>query len=119
MPKPKITYTLTVEPEDIPVEGNASAIDPATDRKIAERIYRQLDAGNEWAWCVVTVTAKVGRFSGLDSLGGCSYASEKAFARSGVLSWMKRAAREDLLAQLSEAIIDGGEARALLMALEA
>ena len=53
-----MTYTYAIEclPEDIPVEGNASAIDPETDTEIAAEIRRQLESGNDWAWCTVCVT---------------------------------------------------------------
>ena len=77
--------TITVECllEDESIRGNASAIDPATDREIEAEIVRQLDAGNPWAWCSIRVTASFDGFSGSDHLGCCSYASEADFRRSG------------------------------------
>lgn len=72
---------ITVEclPEDLQIEGNASAIDPETDAQVVKDIREQLESGNEWAWCCVRVTVKWGYFEGTDYLGGCSYKGLKEF----------------------------------------
>ncbi len=69
-------------PEDLQIEGNASAIDPVTDAEIVKNIYDQLESGNEWAWCCIKVTLKWKGFEGTDYLGACSYKSKKDFIES-------------------------------------
>ena len=82
--KNNVMISLTMEPEEMQIEGNASALD---DEEENARTYKwirdQIDDGNDWAWCSVTVTVTLGTFSGSDSLGGCSYESEKAFRVPG------------------------------------
>ena len=82
-----IGIELTVSPDDVQVEGNASAIDDETDRKAEEWIYNQLSIGNVWAWCTVEVTAKVFYKGELheasDYLGCCSYKGEDDFKQPG------------------------------------
>ncbi len=73
-----IEWTVEALPEDALIQGNASAIDPETDRETEQWITEQLESGNEWAWCTVKVT---GRFRGLSAhayLGCCSYESREA-----------------------------------------
>lgn len=96
-----VEFTVKCLPEDIPVEGNASAIDDATDAEIVKDIYDQLERGNQWAWCTVKVTAKWREFEGTDYLGGCSYKSEKDFTQpGGYYDDMKLEALADLNAKL-------------------
>lgn len=90
-------------PDDVPVRGNASAIDEETDRETEADIARQLDSGNEWAWCCVHVTLTLGTGLSADSyLGACSYSSERAFVRGGYYRDMVREAAgalaDDILA---------------------
>lgn len=66
-------------PEDIQIEGNASAIDPETDADNEKWIRDELDSGNEWAWCTVKVTLKWKAWEGTDYLGACSYRSMHEF----------------------------------------
>lgn len=71
-------------PEDVPIEGNASAIDPVTDAETVSRIKRQLRHGNEWAWCQVQVRVTYRDvLEASDYLGCCSYDSEDDFRRPG------------------------------------
>lgn len=81
--KDRVEIRLSMEPEDIPIEGNASALTPEEDEITYKWIRDQLKSGNDWAWCHVTVTATFGKFIGYDSLGGCSYESEKDFRQPG------------------------------------
>ena len=98
--------TLTIEPEDVPIEGNASAIDEDTDRETVTWIRDQLDRGNEWAWCTVIVRARYAGLEGGDSLGCCSYESEEAFkVPGGYYDDMVRIALHELAAQLET--VDG------------
>jgi hypothetical protein len=98
-----VTFTVECEPEDIPVEGNALASgDDEADREAEQWVYDQLDAGNEWAWCTVKVTARWGDFEGVDYLGCCSYRSEEDFAAGdGYLPQMKQEALADLNRRLA------------------
>jgi hypothetical protein len=75
-----LVIELFCEPEDMRIEGNASAIDPETDAETIAWIKAELDRGNEWAWCCahVRVTYK-GIIKADDYLGGCSYKSEADF----------------------------------------
>ena len=77
-----VTFTIECSPEHIPIEGNALASgDDAIDEACYADLRRQLEAGNEWAWCSVKVTAEWERegqtFRGVDFLGACSYESQK------------------------------------------
>lgn len=75
-----IEITVACEPEHIPIEGNASAIDPKTDAKVAKWIKDQLARGNDWAWCTARVRVSYrGVLSTETTLGACSYKSEKSF----------------------------------------
>lgn len=100
----EVTFTLTCEPEDTPFVGNCSAIDDETDREQEQWTRDQLDSGNEWAWCHVTVTAKWKGYAGRDTLGECSYLSEKDFTSpGGYYDQMKAEALADLNRVIQEA----------------
>lgn len=97
-----VFFSVKCEGEDEQIEGNASAVDPVTDAKVVARIRKQLAAGNQWAWCSVTVLAtwtdRQGvEHEGVAHLGACSYASERQFRRDGYFKDMKKEAFEDLL----------------------
>jgi hypothetical protein len=95
--KSQVTFEITCEPEHIPYEGNCSAIDETTDRETEDWIARQLESGNEWAWCCVKVVARWKSFEGVDYLGGCSYLSEANFIEcNDYFSSMKDEALADL-----------------------
>jgi len=116
--KTKINYSLEIFPEEMEIRGNASAIDPETDERIARMIEKQLAEGNPWAWCGVKVTAECEGFTGHDFLGGCSYASQAEFCdNGGYYEDMKEQALENLRLNLSKTAIRGTRARLLLKAL--
>jgi hypothetical protein len=100
-----VEFSLTCEPEDVPLEGNVLASgDDEEDRKAEQWVRDQLDSGNEWAWCTVKVTATWGDFEGVDYLGCCSYRSEAEFKTpDGYWPDMRRAALADLNAQVKAA----------------
>lgn len=87
----RVTYQLSIEPEDIPVRGNAIASgDDAYDKKVEDEIIRRVDNGDDWAWCTVEVDAiffpkggQAARITGRTSLGGCSYKDEEDFKQEG------------------------------------
>ena len=92
--------------EDSQIEGNASAIDPETDKQIANNIRQQLESGNDWAWCTVKVEARWKGEIGVDYLGCCSYKSYQDFIdNSGYYEDMKQIAYNDLISNL-EALSD-------------
>lgn len=98
----KYTITIKAEQDDIPVRGNASAIDPQTDAETENSILEQLDAGNVWAWASVTVevTLESGQ-TGAAYLGCCSYESERDFVEnSGYFDDLVREALKDAFDQV-------------------
>lgn len=71
------TITLSIEPESFePSEHFDNARDVAWVRE-------QVESGNEWGWCAVTLTAAWRDVSADDHLGACSYESRAAFEAPG------------------------------------
>jgi len=111
----EVTFTLECLPEDMPFEGNCSAIDEETDRAQEKWIRDQLRADNEWAWCCMKVTAKWEGYEGVDYLGCCSYESAADFKQpGGYYDDMKSQALEALNLELSEVVRKGKMIEALL-----
>ena len=100
-----VELVLECLPEDLQIEGNASAIDPETDRQTVEWIKSKLEAGNEWAWCMVKVTARWNGLEASDSLGACSYKNEEEFKQGGYYEDMVQNVLDELQRQ-AEAIVD-------------
>lgn len=97
----EVTFTLEIEPEEIPFEGNAIASgDDSVDEETNQWIRDQLNAGNDWAWCCVKVTAEWNGYTGVDYLGGCSYRSEKDFMSDGYYADMKSEALDRLYEEI-------------------
>ena len=87
--------------EDMPITGNASAIDDETDAQIESEIAESLNHGNPWAWCCVKVTCGFDdwQITGTDHLGGCSYKSEQDFVEnSGYFQDMRLRSYEEFAA---------------------
>lgn len=101
----RATIKLTVEPENIPVEGNACACgEPDCDDAHIRPIIEAVESGDPWAWCQVYVEAEYGGFKGGDSLGGCSYRDEKDFrAPGGYFEDMVENALEQLAREIESA----------------
>ena len=89
----KISYRIKAEQDQIPIRGNASAIDPETDAAIEKEIIARLDAGDVLARASVCVVASAGEFEGRACLGGCSYAYEADFRKGGYYEQMEEEAR--------------------------
>lgn len=106
IPEDEVTYTLDVQPEDIPVRGNALASgDDEEDRRAEDEIIERLEAGDVWAWASVVVRAEWNGFVGRDYLGGCSYANEDDFkAPGGYYDDMKQQALDDLHREVRSAL---------------
>ena len=103
----RVEYRTIARPDDTPIEGNASAIDPVTDRETEDWIRAELDSGNDWAWASVTVEARYPGlpFVGEVHLGCCSYTSQSDFeAPGGYYDDMKAEALADLMRQAEEAL---------------
>lgn len=111
----EVEFVTVCHPEDVPIEGNASAWDDEkANRRLVKWIEKQLDNGNQWAWCCVEVVAKWRTWKGRDTLGCCSYKGEKDFCRNdGYWPDMKAEALERLNAALAEADADLEELREL------
>lgn len=96
----RVVFTVEALPEDIPVRGNAMASgDDTADQEAEDSIISSLESGNEWAWCVVKVTARVPGVDvveGVDYLGACSYASAEDFKQGGYLEQMQDSAYAEL-----------------------
>lgn len=98
-----IDFTIEALEEISSVEGNALASgDDEQDRKAEEYIYRQLEAGNEWAWCCVRVRGWYYGLSAEEYLGCCSYKSREDFENGGYFEDMRNAVLEDLQDQLDD-----------------
>ncbi len=98
--KSQAVFRVDCEPEFMEPEGFFNPED-------VREIRRQLAAGNEWAWCIVTVRAtwwdrRTGKsYEGRDVLCGCSYASRADFMQpGGYFDGMKSDAYEELLANV-------------------
>lgn len=101
IPEKEVEYTITCEPADLEIEGNAMASgDDEVDKAAEDAIREQLESGNEWAWCYVKVTAHWKNWTGVDGLGGCSYKNEADFKRDGYYEDMKAQALDNLRANV-------------------
>jgi hypothetical protein len=113
-----ITYTLSIEQDDQPIRGNVSAIDGETDRQAENWVYAQLNNGNLWAWCLVTVTASIERdgvtFEGKDYLGCCSYQNRGEFLQNGYYQDLREEARLQLQQKLLQTAMRGTYAMEIL-----
>lgn len=119
IPESEITYTLTLEPEYESFEGNFATGDDDLDQSTEEWIREQLEAGNEWAWCSVKVTASWNGFKGSDYLGMCSYQSEDDFREGGYFEDMKAEARTALVTEVESAYVRSRKAVRVITPAEA
>src|SRR5512146_22880 len=100
-----VEVEVLCEPEEIPIEGNASATgDAAQDEETNRWVRSELARGNEWAWCTVQVRVHYMErlFMGTSTfLGCCSYRSEADFRQpGGYFDDLLQEALADLEAQL-------------------
>ncbi len=69
----EVTFSVELEPCDIPWEGNAVVSgDDAADRAQNEWIRGRLETGHQEAWCDLKVTVTWEGFEGTDYLGAVS-----------------------------------------------
>lgn len=98
-----VKYTLMIDAEDTPVEGNVMASgDDAADYAAELEIERRLAMGDTWARCVVRCEARYKSLKGVDCLGCCSYEDLAGFLASGNWEDMKAEALADLMARARE-----------------
>ena len=91
----EMVFSVHCLPEDLPIRGNCMCSgDDEADEAAALEIERQLDAGNEWAWCTIEVKAQLGSLHASSHLGCCSYESEEAFKACPYFEDMKTDACE-------------------------
>lgn len=117
----EVEFTLEVQQDDIPLEGNVLACgDAEEDKRAEEEVRERLDNGDVWAWALVTVSATITlpdgtKIRGWDSLGACNYANEADFKRCGYYGSMEMLALDDLKQKI-EAKIKTGEILAHMFA---
>ena len=97
----QVNFEIQCLPEDMPIRGNAIASgDDEYDKEVEDKLIAESE-WNEWAWCMVKITAKYKGAKGTDYLGGCSYKNEKDFIQnSGYFEDMKQNAYAELLTEL-------------------
>lgn len=72
------------------------------EKEDSDNVWEQLESGNDWAWCWVKVSLndpQTGDELAYDSLGCCSYASEKDFITGGYFVDMVRNCWESIKKQ--------------------
>ena len=84
-----VNVTVKVEQSDIPVIGNVvGSGDDQYDKQMELQVLSELENGNVWAWCDVTVVVSLkgienANFSTFASLSGCCYENEANFKEDG------------------------------------
>jgi len=95
--KNDVVFTLKVEPEDLPPEGNVLVSgDDEQDAEAVKDVTDRLNAGNIWAWCQVTILANWSGFCGKEVLGCCSYTNQEEFIQGDYYAPMLDEALADL-----------------------
>jgi hypothetical protein len=109
---PLIEFHHWIEPEHIPVRGNAMVSgDEDEDRAQEEWVFDQLESGNDAAWCMAAVTATLDTdwgqtFMGRDNLGACSWESERQLWKD-LLPEMEANALENLYYNMRRTLVRG------------
>ncbi len=85
-----VKISIRIEPEDLAVE------DSFQFQEDIDYVHKQINSGNEWAWCTVWVVAKWEGHQGEDNLGGCSYQSEEDFRKCDYFADMQQRALDEL-----------------------
>lgn len=100
----KVKFGVDVREEELSVRGNAMASgDDDYDRNVEDKILEDLESGNVWAWCEVTVIASYEGIDGVfgyDHIGGCSYMDEQDFRSCDYFQDMKERAKIELRTKL-------------------
>jgi len=100
----EIQYKIEAEQDDTPILGNLCCTDdPEQDTKEENEVFRRLNNGDIYAWCLIKVTASFGRFSYSDYLGGNSLKDEKEVEEQVEYHGMKQEARLGLIEEIKQA----------------
>jgi len=97
-------FEMSTMPEDIPLDGNVLVSgDDEEDKRAEQLVLKQLESGNDWAWCTVKITCIhiESGITGHDYLGCCSYASEDDFIKGGYLDDMQAQAFDECSTECS------------------
>jgi hypothetical protein len=105
----QVAYEYVKEPEDIPIKGNASCIDPETDAANERVIFDRVAAGDDWAWFSVKVVASTiiagNLYRGESAWLGCNcYENEADFLAGGYYDDLKDEALTALENTVSDAM---------------
>lgn len=86
----QVSWTLTVDCDDIPIRGNVMASgDAEFDKQVEDALISRVNSGDVWAWARVEVTGTFKGLSESEYLGGCSYKDQNDFEESGYYDDMK------------------------------
>lgn len=97
--KDDVTWQLYCLPEDAAIDAEDWA-----DEETLRRIRRELQLGNQWAWCTAVVEGRYGSLTANAHLGACSYRNAEDFKQSsGYYEDMRNEVLEDLNRQLAGA----------------
>ena len=97
----QVEFETICHSEETQVRGNAMASgDEKADKRAEDRILRQLENGNQWAWCTIEVKASYKGLTASDFLGCCSYKSQKDFEKDVYYVDMKKQAFDSLIEQI-------------------
>ncbi len=78
-----VLVSVSAFPDETEIKGNALASgNDVLDRKAEDRIFRELDDGNIWAWCIINVELNYCGYNHVDHLGCCSYKDQQDFENS-------------------------------------
>ena len=70
----EVEFSMHLMEDDTSVRGNVvSSGNEEHDVQVENEVIRAVMRGDEWAWALVTVTARWSQFKGHDTLGGLSY----------------------------------------------
>ena len=111
----EVRFSVEPEEEEMDFHGYYKSDEPESDRQLERWIERQLEMGNQWAWCSVRLTASwtdrfhrkwSGEFGdkeyeGIDYIGGCSYKNERDFLKGGYYEQMCEDAYEHLVRKVA------------------
>lgn len=74
------------------------------DKETIKAFESAIEEYGLWGWCMVTVRARYGPFTGESHLGACSYANEQDFREGGYFEQMRDEAVANLKASIAEAM---------------
>lgn len=102
----EVEFEVDLQVDDLSLRGNVQASgDAQQDREAEEWVLRELQRGNEYAWCSATVYARWGGYEGFTSLGAISCRSEAEF-NDIFLPELKARALDDLNDQVAKHAAD-------------